>query len=327
MLFYENLEEIIFHRHEMFDVDEMVVLSGYVGPQPVSRLRTLPFKTSVIYGMYGSDNIGDKLHSFLLELNKDMDRTDIFYSNIPVHSKCYIWRKNSNIVTALVGSANFSISGLSNPYKEMLAETTYDTFSPLNQYLDKIIENCIDCTEHVPSKSKVPVKIVKGAGKPYLANYCVASLLDEHGEVPEKSGLNWGLSNGHVALGDAYIKITVADILEHPKLFPPKQPSPIQLDHGGKKTRQNDVVDIIWDDGIIMIGLFEGTQRVGGVIYPKNISSSPRKNIIGRYIRSRLGVSLDHKITRADLEAYGRTHIGISLQGEGVYAFDFSVGK
>ncbi|MCC5912695.1 MAG: hypothetical protein JJT76_19945 [Clostridiaceae bacterium] len=51
MLFYDNLEEIIFHRHEMFDADEMVVLSGYLGPQPVGRLRELPFKTSVIYGM------------------------------------------------------------------------------------------------------------------------------------------------------------------------------------------------------------------------------------------------------------------------------------
>lgn len=51
MLFYENLEEIIFNRHEMFDVDELIVLSGYVGPQPVSRLVDLPFDTSVIYGM------------------------------------------------------------------------------------------------------------------------------------------------------------------------------------------------------------------------------------------------------------------------------------
>ena len=32
-------------------------------------------------------------------------------------------------------------------------------------------------------------------------------------------------------------------------------------------------------------------------------------------------------ITYADLEAYGRTSIDVSLQGEGVYYFDFSVNE
>lgn len=324
MLFYENLEEIIFHRHEMFDVDEIIVLSGYLGPQPVSRLDTLPFKSSVIYGMYGSDNIGERLHTSLLNLNNKMDNTSILYSNMPIHSKCYVWKKNDKIVTALVGSANFSISGLSNPYKEVLAETTFDTFSPLNQYLIKIKENCIDCTTHMPSASKSK-NIKKIAPTYFLANTWSASLLGADGEVPESSGLNWGLSKGHTTDGDAYIKITVSDIIAHPKLFPPTQSMKLNYNDGGKKTRKNDIIDIIWDDGTNMAGLLEGTQPVGGITYPKQISSSPRKNIIGAYIRERLGVSLKHKITRADLEEYGRTDILISLQGEGIYSFDFSV--
>ena len=70
-------------------------------------------------------------------------KVTILYSKLAVHSKCYIWRKNANIVTALVGSANFSVSGLENPYKEVLAETTFDTFAPLNKYLNIVLENCI----------------------------------------------------------------------------------------------------------------------------------------------------------------------------------------
>src|SRR5659263_42464 len=215
MLFYENLEKIVFHRHEMFDVDELIVLSGYVGPQPVSRLQTLPFKSSVIYGMYGIDNISDKLHKSLNKLNEDITNISIQYSNLPVHSKCYIWRKNTKIVTALIGSANFSISGLSNPYKEVLAETTYDTFEPLNKYLDIILDNCIFCDDStVKFKKMARTFEIEGAAD-MLLGVCRATLLDKYGEVPKKSGLNWGLSEAHTTLGDAYITVSYTHLRAH----------------------------------------------------------------------------------------------------------------
>lgn len=59
MLYHQNLEELIFNRHEVlsFRPDEFIVLSGYLGPSPVARLEELPFSTRVIYGMYGSEGI------------------------------------------------------------------------------------------------------------------------------------------------------------------------------------------------------------------------------------------------------------------------------
>lgn len=328
MLFYENLEEIVFHRHEMFDVDELVVLSGYVGPQPVSRLSSLPFQTSVIYGMYGSDSISEKLHNTLNRLSEIHDNTTIKYSKMPVHSKCYVWRKNKKIVTALLGSANFSVSGLSNPYKEVLAETTFDTFDPLNKYLDVVLGNCIDCSdENIKLKKTTKVSNITTTENKddENADICKASLLDRKGNVPEASGLNWGLSSGHVTLGDAYIKISKEDLRTKPLLFPPKQGEGTRVKEGGKATRRNDAVEFIWDDGTVMEGLLEGTQTVDGVEYPKQICSSPRKNILGIYLRERLGVKLKHLITLEDLQKYGRTTIDISLQGDGVYYLDFSV--
>lgn len=329
MLFYENLEEIIFHRHEMFDVDELLILSGYLGPQPVDRLRILPFKSSVIYGMYGSDSISERLHNSLTKLDKDIANTTIYYSNLPIHSKVYIWKKNENIVTALIGSANFSVSGLSNPYKEVLAETTYDTFKPLIDYTNRILNNCIHCNDPtVTLKGKAETTTAtRTAVVASTSGVCQATLLDDTGEVPEKSGLNWGLSPGHTTLGDAYIPIKKRYLIENPDLFPPKQFQKLRVKPGGKATRQNDAVEFIWDDGTIMEGLLEQTQWVGNVPYPKAICSSPQKNILGIYLRNRLGVPIDYLITRKDLEAYGRTNIEISLQAEGVYYLDFSTNK
>lgn len=328
MLFYDNLEEIIFHRHELFESDELIVLSGYVGPQPVKRLSELSFKSSVIYGMYGSDSISEKLHNSLKRVSNESSQIEIMYSKLPVHSKCYIWRKNGIIVHALIGSANFSVSGLANPYKEVLAETTFDTFSPLSAYLNTVLKNCISCNdESIKLKSqKVITKNIEVSTSPESSlDICKASLLARDGKVSKKSGLNWGLSTAHTADGDAYITIKKEYLKAYPFLFPPKQFEKLRTNSNGKKGRQNDAIELIWDDATTMEGLLEGTQFINDVPFPKQICSSPSKSILGKYLRNRLGVSIDHEITRADLERYGRTTIDISLQEEGIYYFDFSV--
>lgn len=60
-------------------------------------------------------------------------------------------------------------------------------------------------------------------------------------------------------------------------------------------------------------------------MYPKQISSHPSKADMGRYIRKRLEIAEGAPITLETLEKYGRNTIDISLQGEGIYYFDFSV--
>lgn len=330
MIFYDNLEEIVFHRHEMFDVDELVVLSGYVGPKPIERLKTLPFKTSVIYGMYGADGIGQALHRSLIELDAKIPNTDIFYSELPVHAKCYIWKKQGKITTALIGSANFSISGLSNPYKEVLAETTFDTFSPLDTYVNRIMAYCKRCSEITVDDTKLKKKGTTTQENTIEVNgVCRMSLLNRYGEVSEKSGLNWGLARltgGHTTQGDAYVAITIPMIERFPELFPPKLGKALKTTEGAKMNRQNDAVEFIWDDGTTMEGLLEGNQSIDGIKYPKQLCSGPAKNILGKYLRSRMGITdLDYQITKNDLLNYGRTDISISSQGEGVYELDFSV--
>jgi hypothetical protein len=318
MLYTENLEEIIFHRHEMFASDELIVLSGYVGPKPIERLQFLPFQSKVIYGMYGEEGIKRPLHNSLVSIQNAVNDVNIFYSNIPVHSKCYAWRNRGQIVHALVGSANFSTNGLTTPYREVLAETTFDTFNPLNDYIQRILNNSISCLE------LGVMNIVEQIAT--AQTVCSLSLLGRDGEVQNAAGLNWGQNpTNHTTKDDSYIKIRIQDIKDYPDLFPPKQVNPLKFDGRGRIHRHNDNIEIIWDDGVCMDGLFFGNQEIDGVLYPKQVGSFPHYAEMGKYLRDRIGVPYGQPIRKLHLDRYGRDTIDISLISEGVYKFDFSV--
>ncbi len=318
MLYTENLEEIIFHRHEMFQTDELIVLSGYVGPRPIQRLNNMPFQSRIVYGMYGAEGIQRILHNSLIGLQNEIKNINIFYSSLPVHSKCYAWRNKGQIVHALVGSANFSSNGLTTPFREILAETTHDTFNPLNEYITRVLNNSISCLE------VEAFQIIEQVETPEAT--CLLSLLGRDGEVQNAAGLNWGQNPlNHTTRNDAYIKIRVQDIRNFPDLFPPKQLNPLRFDGRGRMHRHNDAIEIIWDDGISMEGLLFGNQPIDGIVYPKQVSSFPHASQLGEYLRRRLGVPLGQPVRRLHLNKYGRTNVSISQINEGVYKFDFSV--
>lgn len=333
MLYYKNLDKTVLEmQHNTTSSNNIVIVSGYVGYQTIKMLceQCCDVRITVVYGMYGSERISQPLHQALMEVQRQYSNITILYSTIPVHSKIYTWNCDAKIEKALVGSANFSISGMMNDYKEVLSDVEQDTFSTLKEYCDYVLSKAISCNDAEVKFQKV----FKASGhsklvQPLLAkNVCRATLLDRNGMVSKKSGLNWGLSNGHVSEGDAYIRITSNYIKLFPSLFPPKKY--VGMDNplsNGKKNRENDEVELIWDDGEKMIGLLEGqqTKTINGLVYPKQLSTSPSKSILGKYLRKRLGVDLNHTITKRDLLRYGRTSIDISLVGEGIYYLDFSV--
>jgi hypothetical protein len=326
LLFTNNLETKVFSSHQYINCDELIIISGYVGPNPIQRLSTLPFNTTVIYGMYGSDSISSRLHNTLLSLHNP-PHVNILYSNIPVHSKCYIWRNNDNIVYALIGSANFSTNGLTIPFRESLAETTNDTFYELSIYLNQILSNSVSCDSVTLTTPTVPVTPPAPTPLTPTGGICSMVLYDPNtGEVPTSSGLNWGHSpRGHNNPGDSYIPIRTSHIRNYPRLFPPKQTHPIRNLGLGRSNRQNDSIELIWDDGTLMDAALEGSQPVNGRQYPKNLCSFPNKSVLGVYIRQRLGLPSNALVTRADLLRYGRDEIQLSLLQDGTYYADFSV--
>lgn len=327
MIYIENLESKVFDRCKK--ADELIVISGYIGIEPILQTDNIPYVTKVIYGMYEESGISEYLHNSVVRLNSELARTSVLYSKNVIHSKCYVWRRDKMIVEALAGSANFTVPGLNTPEREMLMDVGSDSFRFLNDYVNTIVNDSIDCRSinknDLKTSSFIAPFLVSNETKIVSNTTCNASLVGKDDEVPKMSGINWGLANGHVTIGDAYIPITKKMIFEYPFLFPPKQMKTTQSE--GKKNRQNDYIEIIWDDGAVMKGLLEGSQDINGVVYPNKISSFPKKNTLGLYLRNRLGVPLNYEITKEDLIKYGRYNISISLEGEGIYGMDFSAKR
>lgn len=335
MLYYKDLENIVLYSDIAKNSNKLFVISGYVGAEIIKTLSSFPsnIQFEVIYGMYGCDNISEPLHKKLVELDKKLPNVSISYSTVPIHPKIYCWFVNDKVSGGLIGSANFTINGLRKDYKETLCDIQESNYDEYQKYFKYVREHSIPCNEGKISFKKSRHHMEKNGTKnqPYLSEgICRMSLLTENGLVPQKSGLNWGCSKGHVSPGDAYIKISTDYIRKFPGIFPQKKyVSGIpNLDSKGKPNRENDEVELIWDDGTSMVGLMEGQIQIDGVIYPKQLSTSPSKNILGKYLRKRLGnLSDDYVIEKKDLIKYGRTNIDISKIGDGIYYLDFSVKK
>ena len=337
MLYFDNLYEIIFQRHRLMTCDEFVVISGYVGPAPVRRVREIPLKTTVVYGMYASDGIHESLKSALVKEEDEIRNLRVMCSTMPVHSKIYLWLNEGKVVHSLIGSANFSLNGLTAPYRETLAETTSDSFKPLESYMKTVLGRSVPCRDvsaggrsSEERKRKTAVSSEEDSGTCELPLYLIRNGIRM---IPKASGINWGMSKltgTHVNIEDAYVPIPAKTADEHPRMFPVKQSAPSNASAVARANhRHNDAIEVIWDDGTQMQALLEGSRRRvskdgSETWYPKQISSSPKKAVLGNYLRRRIGVPKGTAVAYEDLERYGRDSVSVSLQGEGIYYFDFS---
>lgn len=338
ILYNKDLEELVFAHHVNLsdEPDELIIISGYLGPAPVKRLNELDFNVTVVGGMY-TGGMNSKIWETLLKCKENNPKLNIMFSKEEIHAKAYVWKKGNKVLSALIGSANFSSNGLRNDYREILADVSRDTFKALIDYFEYIKSNSI---EQPSIKESVGQEDIEFTGnekidKENLKYTCKLPLYSlRNNQVHEKGGLNWGFSSGHVAEGDGYIALPKEIIKNNLNLFKPFDQN--YQSKGGKK-RNSDPVEIIWDDGYIMPASFEGAQNIDGLTYPKQITSysakTPRlngkriskKSILGRYLRNRIGVPVDYLITMDDLNNYGRTDITLSLIEEGIYYADFSV--
>ena len=317
-LFYRNLHLEFFERFPKNTTDFLAV-SGYLGPDPLTKLETLPFNSRVMYGLQ-RETPNLILHNQLKKIHGK--KVSIYYTNIPSHAKCYLWMCNDRPVRGLVGSANFSTNGLFNDFRETLIEVEKPDLYAVKAYIDVIQESaiaCIDASEVRIQATQSTVAEEEG---------CEMVLYNpETGQVQNSSGLNWGFADAKVTPNDAYIPIRTKHIKDFPSLFLPVFFKP----EDGHRSRSKEAVELIWDDGVIMEALFEGSQPVNGMNYPKQISSIPSKAMLGEYLRFRLGLPPvsnekrnDERVTRADLERYGRSSINLKLLQQGIYSADFA---
>jgi len=318
-LYYRSLHKEFFERFPK-DATDFYAVSGYLGPDPISRLLKLKFKSTVIYGLQ-RETSNLILHEQLKKIH--CEKVSIYYPDIPSHAKCYLWMSGEKPIRGLVGSANFSTNGLNNDFRETLIEVDKQDLYAVKAYIDIIKDSSKTC-DSVAVFNQIKVTL------PITTTDCELELYDpDTGQVQEMSGLNWGFANGNVTPNDAYIPIRAKHIRQFPQLFQPVFFNPIEGHRSRSKSKE--AVEIIWDDGIVMEALFEGSQPINGLNYPKQISSIPNKNMLGLYIRNRLKLQpvsnkrdYSEKVNRKILESYGRNSISIKLIQPGVYLADFS---
>lgn len=123
------------------------------------------------------------------------------------------------------------------------------------------------------------------------------TLLDEHGNLPQRSGLNWGQrAEYNREPNQAYIKYSAKN---HP--FFPEKGVPFTI-----KTK---------DDHIFQCVI---AQQGDKAIHTPNNNSE-----FGIYFRKKLGVPLGQAIQLKDLEVYGRTSITFYKESDDVYLMEF----
>ena len=328
----QSLKESILYPKDIDEFDQVTIITGFLGLEPIKELSNLGIKSTIVFGMYPTEGVDLKVHKIYQEFAKV--KIDIMYSSSQeFHSKIYLWKKNNQVLKILVGSANFTNVALVSQNREILVEADREDYQDILKYIEDVIFNSTSSVNMEDSKLKIrSSKSQSGSPKLDLDeslfisknSVCILSLLDRSESMPDASGLNWGQSEkGNVNPNDAYISIRVGNIRAFPEMFPEK--AMISENRLGKKnSRQNDPVDVIFDDNTIMSCILEGSQNLDGKTYPNKLSSFPRKSDLGVYFRNRLGKNDGEKVTKEDLIDYGRTDVCIQKIGHDLYYIDFS---
>jgi hypothetical protein len=314
----QNLQDFIIQKSKELNCDELCILSGYIGLGPIDKISNLKdLKLNIVFGLaieVMTQELKDLLSDYHLEKENNIS---IYGSNIKSHAKIYLWKNRGKVIYSLCGSANFSSNGLLSINREVLSEVKNNSLKDLNNYYLKVFKSSISIVDvNINKTKKLYIKT------PIMDN---DDLVFEEFETSSlfspKYNINWGHSIAKNNLRDSCIPITVGQIKNHPEIFQPK------TNNNGLGKADNDPIDIIWDDGTNMVGLFEGTQIINELRYPNKISTYKDKKILGDYIRERMKLEKGVFVTKENFDEYGRNSITIKKIGEGQFYFDFSNNK
>lgn len=341
--------------------DEVVVISGYSSPDVIDTIAKLGKPTTFYYGMYGAEGITDRQLTSFRSLQATHVALDIqlVYKH-RVHTKAYLLLNDGQIVHALVGSANFSSNGLLGvKNSEILVELNAQELAVGSQYLIQldtyrrdISAISMSCTDpKVITRAKVSpkrsmfrkkgVEVFPLTGNPHVAIMPFYSIEKGKKIINKGSGINWGLQRGHSKktseYKEAYIPVTATLIDNYPLIFPPFPD--IRTTTEGKSTRRSDPVTVLWDDGVVMQMIFsgggverptEGSRNPGDPFreYPKQFTSADGGGeVLGKYLRRRMGVAPKDLIKLSDFKKYGRDYVILTYIAPGYYEADFSSTK
>lgn len=300
------------------DANKLCIVSGYATATMVLRhfefaQNQVPgkkFSIDLIVGMAVQDGLERKNHKGFIDLQTERYDFDFTCSYVvgrpPVHTKLYTWLGNNRALKAFAGSANYSQSAFSPSMKEILAEVNPAESLEYFNRLKGEVQNCssANIADFINFYDKRIVTQLENADDDAFTadlESVTLTLLDAStGEVPSRSGLNWGQrpEEGREP-NQAYINIPAS--VQRSGFFP---------DHGVWFT-------LLTDDGKQL--LCRRAQQNGKGIHTRNNSE------MGEYFRYRLGLANGAFVTRADLLRYGRTDVTIYKTDEETYYMDFAV--
>ncbi|PJA30382.1 MAG: restriction endonuclease [candidate division Zixibacteria bacterium CG_4_9_14_3_um_filter_46_8] len=308
--------------------DTLYVVSGYATAamafhhiETIRRSLRKDIRINLIVGMCPYDGLSLSNHKAFQQL-ASVDFPDFFecsyvVNSPPVHTKLYSWFQGERPICGFIGSANYTQNAFSGNQRELLAE--YDPNLAI-KYFEDLIVDTIYCTHH---EIENHIEICRDAyyarrkkeqlqkrglqlvatERPDLQDLPAirVSLLDNTGNLPKRSGLNWGQrpEEGREP-NQAYIRLPFT--IYRSDFFPPVTVH----------------FTVLTDDNKILI--CTRAQQNGKAIHTPHNNS-----LIGEYFRHRLGISSGHPVTKTNLIRYGRAEIDFYKIDDETYFMDFSV--
>jgi len=299
--------------------DSLFIVSAYATPALVAgHFDVLPsnVKIKLIIGMAGKEGILAAHHQAYNRLQREdyPGRFECYYlvNGEPVHSKLYVWTINDWPMYAYLGSANYSYNGMKSNREVMENTDANDAY----KYFQNLLNDSISCTDpkvltcvslHETTIDSHPDKIsdhpTNQSGYIASATTVDICLLDNKGNMPARSGLNWGKRPEYKRNpNQAYIRVPSS--VAKSGFFPPR----------------GIFFTIVTDDGKTFDAVVAQANN-------KAIETPKDNSLLGKYFRERLGLPDGAEVKKYHLESYGRFTITFTKIDDETYFMDFSTTK
>lgn len=312
----EHLGEVALFGPMRDGCDELRAVSGYASPGIAYSLlaadESRAVSLSLVVGMVVKDGISLGAHRGFMAL-RDVDypgRTDIRYitSGLPVHSKVYVWSKAGRPHSAFVGSANFTANGFDRGYHETLVaadpELCLDLVTSITQRAHAIDDpavppSLIVLSTRMPRTAAAPEPRYRPWRTADLPSVDIP-LLTTRSQSGVAYGLNWGQRERRHP-DQAYLPVP-ADVARS-GFLPPR--------------------------GVRFTLLAPDGQAMSAVVAQdgdKAIETPESNAILGRFIRSQIGLESGEFITPDALRRAHATQYRLFRIDDDTYAIEFHSG-
>ncbi len=295
------------------DVNQLFILSGFASStfarkNLIELIKNKPnIKVKLIIGM--ERRINEHI-PFLNLVNDYNNNFSVFYytSTPRIHSKLYIWLKDKKPLFGFAGSANYTQYGFSDEKQgnQMSTDEPQEMldyfYTALNKSLSiqdnqfKVKIN--DIFMNIDTTSSVTPGTINWIKEDEIVKI---SFLDTKGNLPERSGLNWGQRENREP-NQAYLSLKKDSRKE------------------GFLPQKKFTFTMLTDDGASLDCVVQQQSR-------KGVSTTYDNSILGKYIRNRIGVREGELIKSNDLIKYGRTDFTLKKIDNENFLFDFSIEK